>query len=166
MQAHARPQQTCWYPSRCKKLKNDGMPAQNDPKTCTRSGKKPQACPLATLSWSLTVGDLALGAELLGTPAHAVEDVVEGTCALPPRRGRGRVKGCIYTPFALARRPRSQRSLSTARALALPPAAETEVVQNLRVEARLTSHWALHHSKYSARDTCLQPHGGSACGLA
>ena len=59
-------------------------------KTCTQKHNKAHARALATLSSSAALDDLALGAALLGARAHAVEDVVEGTCALPARRGRGR----------------------------------------------------------------------------
>ena len=153
--ARARSLQTRQYPSCRRKRKKSEFRPQKHRKTCTRKHTKACARALATLSSPANLGDLALGAAALGAPAYAVEDVVEGTCALPPPEGERKGKGVRLHPFALVRSTRLQHSLSTT-----VPAAPSSAAAAAAVVARCCRRLRRRASKHcpaqaSTATTCI-----------
>ena len=80
--------------------------------------------------------DLALSGVPPGGRARGVEDGVKGTCALPPRRGGGGVRGVRTHPSAHAPYTQLQTARETARARVLLAAVKTAHAREVQVETR------------------------------
>ena len=129
-----------------------------------KAHKKACARALATLSSPANIGDLALGAAALGAPAYAVEDVMEGTCALPPPEGERKGKGVRLHPFALVRSTRLQHSLSTKQSPPppllpppLPPSSPAAAAAFATARASIAQHkhLQLQHASTAAPDIVM-----------
>ena len=126
------------------------MPKKRSKSDMRRRREKRRRQHVAARSCRRPSSDLALGDVSRGARARAVEDVVEGTWALPPGRGGGGVRGVLTHPSARAQstwthaigRPRARSTLSSELE---PPALDTS--SSVRFERAITDLTSIHTAR-------------------